>query len=92
MTMSRAEQLMDVFYQNYTTLEPHSADCICVAEIIREVADQMCLYLGELENPVDLLHTIADEVESLNKRLTRQRPNLYNEVVHNNHYDRMETD
>ena len=92
MTMNRAEELMEVFYQHYTALQPHSADYVCVAEIIRTLANQMCLHLGELEHPADVLNTIADEVESLNNHLTRHRPNVYNEVVHNNHYDRMETD
>lgn len=89
---SRAEQVMDVLYQHYPYLQPHSADHICVAEIIRTLSDQMCLYLGELEHPADVLNQIADEVETLNIRLTTTHPHLYNEVVHNNHYDRMETD
>jgi len=87
----RAEQLMDVFYQHYPELQSSSADFVCVAEIIRTVADHMCLYLGEMQHPSDLLNSIADEVQSLKRPLTTHRSNMYNEPVHNNHYDRMET-
>lgn len=88
---TRAEVLMDVFYEHYPDLEPNSVDHVCVAEIIRTVSDHLLLYLGELEHPSDILNEIADEVEKLNIRLTNPHTHQYTEVVHNNHYDRMET-
>ena len=48
------------------TLRPKSKDRQkVIAVAIREVADRLCVDLGELECPIDKLREIADEVEAL---------------------------
>jgi len=60
----RAQQILEVTLPY--TLRPKSKDRQkVIAVAIREVADRLCVDLGELECPIDKLREIADEVEAL---------------------------
>ena len=60
----RAQQILEVTLPY--TLRPKSKDRQkVIAAAIREVADRLCVDLGELECPIDKLREIADEVEAL---------------------------
>jgi hypothetical protein len=61
---TRAEQIVNATLE--LTLRPKSKDRQkVIAAAIREVADRLCVDLGELECPIDKLREIADEVEAL---------------------------
>ena len=60
----RAQKIVDVTMK--LTLRPKQGDRQkVIAAAIREVADRLCVDLGELECPIDKLREIADEVEAL---------------------------
>lgn len=60
----RAQQILEVTLPY--TLRPKSKDRQkVIVAAIREVADRLCVDLGELECPIDKLREIADEVEAL---------------------------
>jgi len=60
----RAQKILDATLPY--TLRPKSKDRQkVIAAAIREVADRLCVDLGELECPIDKLREIADEVEAL---------------------------
>ena len=60
----RAQQILESTFPY--TLRPKSKDRQkVIAAAIREVADRLCVDLGELECPIDKLREIADEVEAL---------------------------
>ena len=60
----RAQQILEVTLPY--TLRPKSKDRQkVIAVATREVADRLCVDLGELECPIDKLREIADEVEAL---------------------------
>jgi hypothetical protein len=61
---TRAEQIVNATLA--LTLRPKSKDRQrVISAAIREVADRLCVDLGERECPIDKLRQIADEVEAL---------------------------